>query len=276
MTAGRSAPFPGLAAALGLLALALAAQVAAAFLFSWAWGGRAPDLTFLTAVANLTSLTAVAALGYALSGRGPAFAPPPGLRGGYLAGLALTATGGTVVLGELANLVTWALPLPPALARLFDQLTGGDPLVSLFTLSVVAPLTEEALFRGLLLRGFARRYGPVAGVVLSSALFALFHLNVWQALAAFAAGLYLGWVYLSTRSLLFPMGVHALFNGLPVALAAAGFTVTGYNTPVSAGTVEFQPAAWVAAGAVVLGVGLWMTKRWAPLSPLPVSDTVGP
>jgi membrane protease YdiL (CAAX protease family) len=275
MRSGPDPTFPGLGSALGLLALALAAQVAVAFVLSWAWGGRA-DLTFLTAVANLVSLSGVAALGYALSGRGPTLALPNGVRGAYLVGLGLTAAGGTVVLGELANLATWIFPLPPALARIFDQLTGGDPLVSLFTLSVVAPLTEEALFRGLLLRGFVRRWGPMAGVVLSSALFAVFHLNLWQALAAFAAGLYLGWVYLSTGSLWFPMGVHALFNGLPVALSALGFTVPGYNTPVSAGTVEFQPAAWVFAGVLVLGTGLWMTKKWAPLSPAPVSDTVAP
>jgi len=266
-------PWPGLAWALGLLVLAFGSQAGAA----WGWMlvlGRGSNLTLLAGVANLTALTAVSALGFWWSKEPPAFRLPR-LSGLFWLGLGLSAVGGTVVLGELGNVTTWVVPLPPELARLFNQLTEGPLWVSLFTLAIVAPLTEETLFRGLLLRSFERRYGVWPGLVLSSALFAAFHLNVWQALAAFVAGLYLGWIYLRTRSLGPPMVVHGVFNGLPVALAALGMTVPGYNTPV-AGTVEFQPWPWVLGGVVVLAAGLGLTRKWAPLPPPPVSDTVAP
>ena len=267
-------PWPGLGWALGILALALGAQTGAA----WGWilllGGR-PDLTLLAGLANLTALTVVAALAFWLSGEGPAFHFPR-LPVFFWIALGLSAAGGTVVLGEVGNVTAWLVPLPPELARMFNQLTEGPLAISLFALAFVAPLTEETLFRGLLLRSFERRYGWWPALVLSSALFAAFHLNVWQALAAFVAGLYLGWIYLKTQSLWPPMIAHGIFNGLPVVLAAVGGKVRGYNTATVAGAVEFQPWVWVLGGAVILAAGVVLTKKWAPLPPPPVSDTVGP
>jgi membrane protease YdiL (CAAX protease family) len=266
--------WPGLAWALGLLALAFAAQAGAAWV--WVHVGGVRNLTLLAGLANLTALVPVAVLGFWFSGEPPAFTPPTPIRARFWLGLLLAATGGTAVLGELANLMAWLVPLPPELANLFNQVTLGPPLISLFTLAVVAPLTEEILFRGLFLRAFARRYGIWPALVLSSALFAFFHLNVWQALAAVFAGLYLGHLCLSSGSLWPPMVAHAWFNGLPVALAAIGLTVDGYNSPNVAGAASFQPWPWVAGGALLLGAGLVLTKRWAPLPPPPVSDTVVP
>jgi hypothetical protein len=143
---------------------------------------------------------------------------------------------------------------------------------TLFALAVVAPATEELLFRDLLLRGFSRRYGVRAGLLLSSALFAAFHLNLWQAIPAFLAGLYLAKLYLTCDSLVPPALVHGLFNGLPVALAALGCIVPGYNTPGQAGNPGFQPPLWVFSGFVLLAAGLLVTKPWAPLSPERDSD----
>jgi membrane protease YdiL (CAAX protease family) len=234
----------------------------------------AADFALMTGVVNLFALTALAVFGFWRSGELPKFRGGSRLSPFFWAGLLLTAAGGTVVLGELSNLTAWLIPLPSWLARVFDQLSDGPPLVSLFTLALVAPLTEETLFRGLILKSFARRYGNWPGVVLSSALFALFHLNIWQALTAFLAGLYLGWVFLSARSLFPSMVVHGLFNGLPVLLAALGFLMPGYNLPVVPGAQGFQPPLWVLGGLAVLFLGLWLTKKWTPLSPSSVSDRV--
>ncbi len=267
--------FPGLGGALVLLFVALLAQVGASFAWAQLWKGSL-DLTLLAGLSNLTALSAVAAFGFWYSKEPPRWKFPADLTAPswFWTGLVLSAAGGTVVLGELANLTTWMVPLPSELAALFNRLTEGNPLISLFTLAVVAPLTEETLFRGLLLRGFSRRYGVWPALLLSSALFALFHLNLWQALAAFLAGLYLGWVFLSTRSLLAPILVHALFNGLPVILTASGLQVTGYNTPTTPGVADFQPLWWLCLGSGILALGLVLTKRWSPLSPRLVSDTV--
>lgn len=262
---------PGLGSALGLLTLALFLREASAGLLLFWFPGL--GLVLLSGTANLAALTAAAVLGFWWSGTRPSWERGPRIKPGFAAGLVLAAAGGTVVLGELANVMTWVLPIGPGLAAQFNALTQGSWADSLFTVVLVAPFTEELLFRGVLLRGFARRWGVWAGLFLSSALFALFHLNVWQALPAFAAGLLLGWVFLRTGSLWYPVGLHALFNGLPLLLGAAGVTVPGYNTPLVPGIAEFQPALWLAAGSAATAAGLLLTVKEAP--PNPPNDAEG-
>jgi membrane protease YdiL (CAAX protease family) len=92
---------------------------------------------------------------------------------------------------------------------------------------VLAPVIEELLFRGLLLRALLRRMSPEASVFLSALAFALAHLagdpNALLALPALAAlGVVLGVVALRTGSLSRPILIHAGFNltATMVALSA--------------------------------------------------------
>ncbi|MDO8302051.1 MAG: CPBP family intramembrane metalloprotease [Sedimentisphaerales bacterium] len=90
--------------------------------------------------------------------------------------------------------------------------------VGVFFLAVViAPLTEEVLFRGLfqsMFRNFTRR--PWDAVLISSAIFAMAHANPghWPALFVFAIGL--GYAYEKSGSLFQPIFMHAFFNGVSV------------------------------------------------------------
>lgn len=267
-------PFPGLGQASLLLAAALALQAGVAWMLLSL--NRNFDLTLLAGLTNLVALGAVVAFGFSRAGWPNLRSRSPRDPGLWWVGLLLTAAGGTVVLGEVSNGLTAVVPLPADLARLFDRLTLGTPAISLFTLALVAPVTEEALFRGLLLPAFVRRYGRTGGLLLSSVLFGLFHLNLWQALPAAAAGLFLGWVALRSGSLTAPIAVHAAFNGLPVLLAALGLQVSGYNTGSAGGQAEFQPPVWLAGGLAALVLGLVLSRRGAPLSPDRDSATMAP
>lgn len=260
--------FPGLPAAVGLLGLALGAQLAA----GWAWGRiLGPNDAIVGAgLANLTALVAVSALGFWCSGTPPRFAPGRSSPR-YWAAIVVTSVAATVVLGQVGNLLEWLFPMPPRLAAVLGALATAPPVQALFAVALVAPLTEESLFRGLLLRGFDQRWGRWPALVLSSALFALFHLNIWQALPAFVAGLYLGSLFLATGSLAYPMVAHAVFNGLPVAASGLGWVIPGYNAP---GPVSFLAWPWTVGGLILLVLGLCLTTRWAPLSPAAVSDRV--
>ncbi len=86
---------------------------------------------------------------------------------------------------------------------------------------VVAPLSEEVLFRGLLLPGLATTMTPSRALLASSALFALFHVpsHGVGALAPGALGLVFGWARLRTGSLAAPILLHAA-NNLAVTLLA--------------------------------------------------------
>lgn len=91
---------------------------------------------------------------------------------------------------------------------------GWLPLLVL-ALVVAAPIGEELLFRGFLLRGLATSWlGPVGAVVLTSIAWAVIHLQ-YDLLGIgqiFVAGLLLGWLRLRSGSTLLCIVLHALQN----------------------------------------------------------------
>lgn len=90
----------------------------------------------------------------------------------------------------------------------------------LFAVGVV-PLAEESLFRGMLLPLLTRRVGAVAGLALTAIGFAAMHADAgsFVALAIFSIALSLA--YARTRTLWVPVAMHALFNGVNLALLLA-------------------------------------------------------
>jgi membrane protease YdiL (CAAX protease family) len=104
-------------------------------------------------------------------------------------------------------------------------LSGGAATALAILLAVVlAPVTEEIVFRGVLLRALAAKVGMWPAAILSSAVFAVIHFEVLfsQPLALvglFTVGLLLAIAYHRTGSLLVPMVGHAVFNGVSVGLA---------------------------------------------------------
>jgi membrane protease YdiL (CAAX protease family) len=75
---------------------------------------------------------------------------------------------------------------------------------------------EELWCRGFLGRGLVGNYGVVLGVVATSFFFGLIHLDPCQGTMAMVMGLWLHFVYLTTRSLWLPMLLHFLNNSLAV------------------------------------------------------------
>jgi len=90
----------------------------------------------------------------------------------------------------------------------------------------MAPLSEEFLYRGAILGGLNKfRFNRKTSILLSSLIFALYHLNtlllypsvfnfvVLQVLAAFVVRLTLGQVYAKNRSISQTVFLHSAFNG---------------------------------------------------------------
>ncbi len=90
-------------------------------------------------------------------------------------------------------------------------------LLLAFGLVILAPFGEELLFRGLLLRGLARRMSFGWAAIVSSLLFGLAHASYWQlwpaTLGVVLFGLAAAWIY---RWYGYPAAVaaHMLFNGV--------------------------------------------------------------
>lgn len=87
-------------------------------------------------------------------------------------------------------------------------------LIAPLLLLVTGP-AEEIYWRGLLQRVLVQRIGPMSGLFLAAACYALVHiwtLNAALVLAAFTAGLIWGWIYLIERSLVPVIISHALWS----------------------------------------------------------------
>jgi sodium transport system permease protein len=97
-------------------------------------------------------------------------------------------------------------------------------------LIVLPAVCEELAFRGFILGGLRRRFGPWMAIAISSFLFALYHFNVFQFVPTFLLGVVLGLLALRSGSVLPSMLFHLLHNGLLVAavvLERPGFADDG-------------------------------------------------
>ena len=94
-----------------------------------------------------------------------------------------------------------------------------EPWVAVLAIVVLAPIAEELFFRGVVFNAFLRERGPRLAYLGSAALFAVIHLSIVALLPIFLLGLALAWVYDRTGSLLAPIVMHAVVNGLSVAIA---------------------------------------------------------
>lgn len=201
-------------------------------------GGQAGADPLLLAAATLLAI-GVALLpglycyvGRAGWGQALALGPAP-LRIALLAvaaGLALQ-----IPLTEAQNLAEMLLPVSAEQKKLLHDLmdpSGARQTLSvLLALVVVAPCCEEALFRGLILPGLARRYGAEQALLSSALLFGLAHCRLPAAvLPAAIAGLALGLVRLRTGSLLPAVLLHASVNLLPILLPESRIAIEGFNT----------------------------------------------
>jgi membrane protease YdiL (CAAX protease family) len=122
-------------------------------------------------------------------------------------------------LGALAGLASWpvwidliaaagaALGLEPPVASRGapNVLLVGAPLL-------LAPVFEEVLYRERLLGALRAHLGAAAAVVVSSAAFAVAHVEPWAVLGTFLVGLALGTAMCLTGRLALCIGLHAGLN----------------------------------------------------------------
>lgn len=89
-----------------------------------------------------------------------------------------------------------------------------------YVIALLAPIAEETVFRGAILRsllGWAKNHWTAIAV--SALLFALVHVNPAQMPHAFCVGLLLGWLYYRTRSVIPGIAFHWVNNTVAFALA---------------------------------------------------------
>ncbi len=262
------ATYPSLLQAVGLLLLAMVLQIVIGTGFTLLFAGEEGLLRIpsLWALVNLLSLGPVILYAWRRAGGTLDVLRLRTIRRDLVVPIVLCVVGMGILVSELDNVAHMIIGPPPE-ALDFSWMFMGDSgqlLGLVFLLMVIAPVTEELLFRGLILRGLLSRFQAAPAVVLTALLFAIFHVNPWQFLGAFLLGILFGWFYLTFRSLVPCLLGHAAANGFPLLVSLAFPSIPGFSLVTD--PVQFHPL-WLNAvglllaiiGAVWLRGGGWTT-----------------
>jgi membrane protease YdiL (CAAX protease family) len=165
-------------------------------------------------------------------------------------------------LAEVGNLVQEVWPASfEELARrhrLINPKTWWAGVSTLLALVLVAPVTEELLFRGWLLQDLKEQYGQTRALFWSSALFGLVHIEAAAILYAALGGLVLGAVALRTKSTLASIAMHAGVNSLPLLLPTRLVRIEGFNTLSN----QVEHISWWLLLLSVVGAALALKIVW--------------
>lgn len=188
-------------------------------------------------------------------------------KGWMVALITVVLTYSMMVASDLPNYLNYKLTTAiPGMQEFYDnfmQLMGsvleGPFWCSFLVVAVFAPIFEEWMCRGMVLRGLLTRMKPGWAIVVSALFFAVIHANPWQALNAFIIGVVMGYVYYKTGSLWLTMLIHFVNNGSAVVLAQfASLEETDY-------WIEMMPLSvyipLCIAGVAILVACLWAFKR---------------
>jgi hypothetical protein len=151
------------------------------------------------------------------------------------------------------TIIQWLFPMDTDdIARFEEQMAPG--IVPVLFAVVIAPVLEEMLFRGVILRGFLRRYSRTFAILWSAALFGIAHLNLYQMATALTLGIVSGWLYERCRSLWPCILLHACYNGFVTGYYA--WLVDHPNAQTSGPSAVFMGGAF---GAAILGALILLT-----------------
>lgn len=134
--------------------------------------------------------------------------------------------------------------------ELIDELLLGNQILVFISTVILAPISEELIFRGVILKK-ALRFAPfLAANIAQALLFGIFHLNFVQGVYAFGVGLVLGFVAYRYHSIVISILLHMFFNA--------------YNYVAIIPTKGVWIYIDMVAGAVIVTIGLiWVKKTTA-------------
>ena len=118
----------------------------------------------------------------------------------------------------LVSLLDWESLSPPPVPE--EIRLGGPAIIGSFAVVVLwGPLAEEVFFRGFIFPGLIGRLGITGAAIVSSLVFAVFHLDPGVIVPIFVTGMLLAWLYHKTGSLWSSFAAHALQNALAFSVA---------------------------------------------------------
>jgi membrane protease YdiL (CAAX protease family) len=122
------------------------------------------------------------------------------------------------------NLIIFGFHIPSQnYINIMNKLYSGNRIVTLLYLLLIAPISEEFIFRGVILKKACNELTFVTANILQAILFGLYHMNIIQGVYAFIAGLLLGYVAFKYKTVIASIVLHTFLN-----LNLSGFLLSGF------------------------------------------------
>lgn len=149
------------------------------------------------------------------------------------------------------------IPMPDRIAQLFADMIQLDA-PGYLTVGIAAPILEELIFRGVILKAFLKKFKPKHAIFWSAFLFGFFHMNPWQFIPAFFIGLVIGWLYYKTKSIWPGLFIHFANNSTSFLMAWKYQDINvGFKDLINNSTTYHI----ILGSAIIIGIGVIFTLQ---------------
>lgn len=132
-------------------------------------------------------------------------------------------------------------------SELMEQLESASPLITFISVVILAPISEELIFRGVIFKKALSFTSFTVANIIQALFFGLFHMNIVQGVYAFAGGLAMGYVAYQFRTIKASILFHLFFNSISYVMIAP------FNM--------FMKILYIAVGMLITGFALLQIKK---------------
>jgi membrane protease YdiL (CAAX protease family) len=186
------------------------------------------------------------------------------IRSASIAVFVFAVLGGLIVGHPMGYVAEWLLRVAPWLSLGTLEMLGdvmstdalSGQLLIVLAVAVVAPISEELVFRGYIWSALEKVCPPWVTLLVTSILFACFHMDPIHIIGVFATGLFMGWIRLIGGSIWPCILMHATNNLMAVLATFALGGISDSFTPW-----WFALLATVLALMLVAGTAAWYRNQ---------------
>ena len=103
-------------------------------------------------------------------------------------------------------------------SEMMDAALGGSEVLALLAAVILAPINEECIMRGLILKNLQRFFSTPVVIIVQAVIFGIFHANWVQGFYVLPVGAALGYVAVKSRSVVPCIFMHLFYNSLSFAV----------------------------------------------------------
>lgn len=103
--------------------------------------------------------------------------------------------------------------------EMMEMALGGSQMFAMLAAVILAPINEECIMRGLILKNLQRFFSTPVVIIIQAVMFGIFHANWVQGIYVLPIGAALGYVAVKSKSVIPCIFMHLFYNTLSFAVA---------------------------------------------------------